>query len=105
MDRDHVFSVLDGHKPDMIIEGGAPGADRLARLWSESRGVHCASVCALWGKYGKKAGPLRNAAMLDLRPDVVIAFPGGSGTANMVRQAEAAGVRVCMVPPTGTQHE
>jgi hypothetical protein len=35
--------------------------------------------------------------MLMQRPDVVIAFPGGAGTADMVRKARVAGVRVMEV--------
>ena len=30
------------------------------------------------------------------KPDLVVAFPGGAGTANMIEQARAAGVRVFM---------
>jgi len=30
----------------------------------------------------------------DGRPDIVLAFPGGTGTADMMRRARAAGVRV-----------
>ena len=44
------------------------------------------------------AGPERNARMLaEGRPDLVVAFPGGTGTADMVRRAKAAGVRVVEV--------
>jgi predicted Rossmann-fold nucleotide-binding protein len=32
--------------------------------------------------------------MLDMKPDGVVAFPGGDGTADMVRRARAAGVKV-----------
>lgn len=78
----------------LLIEGGANGADRLARDWAVSRGIHVATVEALWENYGKAAGPIRNEAMLLLKPDLVIAFPGGAGTANMVKQAEAAGIEV-----------
>lgn len=38
------------------------------------------------------AGPIRNSFMLALGPDLVLAFPGGRGTADMVRQASEAGV-------------
>lgn len=44
---------------------------------------------------GKAAGPIRNQRMLDDgKPDRVLAFPGGRGTANMVKLAKAAGVPV-----------
>jgi hypothetical protein len=58
-----------------------------------------------WEKLGRSAGPIRNQAMLDEgRPDLVVAFPGHHGTADMVRRARAAGVmrRPCAdVPPNG----
>lgn len=82
------------HPVDVLIHGGAAGADILAHRWAERRGVHTAYVGALWQQYGKAAGPKRNATMLLLGPDVAIAFPGGKGTQNMVTLAEAAGVKV-----------
>lgn len=61
-------------------------------------GVPLVTYPALW-KQGKKAGPIRNAFMLkDSRPDVLVKFPGGAGTANMVLLAFHAGLRVIEVP-------
>ena len=41
------------------------------------------------------AGPKRNQQMLDeAKPDMVVAFPGGKGTAHMRQIAKAAGVPV-----------
>ena len=78
----------------VIIQGGASGVDLLAKLAADYLGMHTAEVPAQWTRYGKSAGPRRNAAMLALRPELVIAFPGGRGTANCIRQARAAGIRV-----------
>jgi len=48
-----------------------------------------------WDELGKKAGPLRNQRMLDEgKPDLVVAFPGGGGTKDMVRRAVKAGVAI-----------
>ena len=81
--------------PTIIIEGGARGADRMGRTWAELNGIHCATVEAKWGRDGRSAaGPVRNSAMLLLRPDYCLAMPGGSGTADMKRKASAAGVPV-----------
>lgn len=80
-----------------IIEGGARGVDRLAREWATERGVPYLTVDADWEKFGRSAGPIRNAAMLDLEPDYVIAFPGGLGTKNMCQQARKKGVQVIEV--------
>jgi hypothetical protein len=42
---------------------------------------------------------MRNQAMLDYgKPDLVVAFPGGKGTADMVRRARVAGVKVLTAP-------
>lgn len=78
-----------------IIEGEASGADTLAREWAKSRGMGLGRYPADWNKHGKAAGPIRNKQMLDEgEPDLVVAFPGGRGTANMIEQAERAGVPV-----------
>ncbi|QOR55749.1 MAG: hypothetical protein YHS30scaffold667_45 [Phage 65_10] len=79
----------------LLIHGGAPGADRLAGDWAHAHGVPYRVYFAEWNKHGRSAGGLRNTRMLvEGKPDVVVAFPGGYGTANMVRQARAAGVPV-----------
>ena len=79
---------------DILIQGGAPGADRLAKTWADQYGVHHADVPALWDFYSKGAGPRRNSAMLLLQPDFLIAFPGGNGTADMISKATKAGVKI-----------
>lgn len=78
-----------------IIQGGARGADTLARQWAEANGVPHTQFDADWENQGTFAGPARNARMLNEgQPDLVIAFPGGRGTADMVRKARKAGVQV-----------
>lgn len=79
---------------DVIIEGGATGADDLARRYAEWQGIQVETYPADW-TLGKAAGPIRNRQMLEEgRPDLVVAFEGGAGTRNMVKQARRAGVRV-----------
>lgn len=82
---------------DTIVEGGARGADRLARTFAINYGVDFETYPADWETHGKAAGILRNQAMLDTGIDFVIAFPGGRGTADMIRRAEKAGVEVYKV--------
>lgn len=78
-----------------VIEGGALGADRAARVWAINRVVPFVTIKADWKRYGPAAGPIRNAQMLDEgRPDLVVAFPGGSGTKNMIKQARTSGIEV-----------
>lgn len=82
----------------VIIEGGAPGADRLARTWAQMRRIEVLTFYAQWKRHGKAAGPIRNSAMLaNGRPDLVVAFEGGRGTADMVTQAKLARVPVIEV--------
>lgn len=85
-----------------IIEGGAPGADVRAGEWGRRRNVKVTVVPAEWEKhsaglkYGQKnpAGVLRNLQMAKMRPDVVLACPGSTGTANMVDTSKKLGLRV-----------
>jgi hypothetical protein len=77
-----------------IIEGDAPGADKLAGVWANRNGVRCTRVPAEWDRYGKRAGPRRNHQMLDLKPDVVIVFPGKRGTHHMMTIAREANIPV-----------
>ncbi len=97
-DRDFMREVLTSARDegfDQLIHGGASGADELARQVGFSLGFRVVCYSADWVKDGRAAGPIRNQRMLDHgKPDLVIAFPGGRGTADMVRRAKAAGVRV-----------
>lgn len=91
----HALTAAHAKRPiTLLIEGGANGADKLAREWAKAEGVPCETVHADWKRYGPAAGPLRNSKMLEYKPDAVIAFPGGRGTADMVRIARQAGVKV-----------
>ena len=78
-----------------IIHGDSPGADTLGKHWAEERGKPSEAYPAQWAMYGDAAGPRRNQQMLDeARPDGLVAFPGGRGTADMICRARAAGLKV-----------
>jgi hypothetical protein len=101
-DRRHVYDVLDvAHEANpivLLIAGGANGADALAVDWAGKASVKTQVFPADWEKHGRSAGPLRNQQMLDEgKPHMVIAFPGGRGTADMVKRADAAGVPVVRI--------
>ena len=98
-DREAVYASLDSlhaeHRVSLVIAAGARGAERLATEWARGHGVPAEVYEADWQRLGRKAGPLRNARMLiEGKPDLVVAFPGGKDTANMIEQARGAGVRV-----------
>lgn len=86
-----------------VIHGGAKGADSLAAEWCKTNNVPSIAVCADWETHGKAAGPIRNQLMLEMQPKCVIAFPGGRGTADMIRRAQVAGVSV--IKPTRPNKE
>lgn len=68
----------------LIIEGGAEGADRQGRYWALAQGIPCMTLHAAWSKYGRAAGHIRNEWMIEFgQPNLVVAFPGGSGTEGM----------------------
>lgn len=94
LDRIHAETPIS-----CIIEGGAAGADYLAARWSVRANLNDhARYPADWTMHGRAAGPIRNQRMLDEgKPDLVVAFPGGRGTADMVRRAEKAGVPVVRI--------
>lgn len=84
-----------------IIHGDAPGADRAAGKWPENTWAKVKAFPADWKKYGKAAGAVRNKQMLDEgTPDLVVAFPGGKGTANMISQSLYRGVPVIKITQT-----
>lgn len=77
-----------------VLHGGAHGADALAGQWAKSRAIQTVECAAGWDLLGKAAGYIRNKRMAELEPDLVVAFPGGRGTANMVQIAKDRGLPV-----------
>lgn len=103
-DAEFVYRTLNQlHKRyafDVVIEGDARGVDRIAGFWARRKRLENRKFRADWHVNGRAAGPIRNALMLtEGRPDMVVAFPGGRGTANMVELAKRAGVPVYEVVP------
>ncbi|MEM9422481.1 MAG: SLOG family protein [Pseudomonadota bacterium] len=85
-----------------VIEGGARGADTLAWRWARHNlgkgSEYSVQFEARWDRDGRAAGPIRNQRMIDEgQPDAVVAFPGGRGTADMVRRAKRAGLPVHVI--------
>lgn len=78
----------------IIIHGGAKGADSLAATWASQQLKPSAKIEPLWGSDPFAAGLVRNEMMLLLVPELVIAFPGGSGTRDMIEKAKAECIEV-----------
>ena len=97
-DFDLLSRTLVQVSPSVIIDGGARGADWMASSWALENRVRSITYRADWNAHGKAAGPIRNQRMLDEgRPDLVLAFPGGRGTDDIVRRANAAGIKVARI--------
>lgn len=88
-------------KPEhLLISGMAKGADTLAYEFGQVFGIPVLCFFADWAAHGRSAGPIRNQRMIEEgRPDLVIAFPGGTGTADCVKRARKAGIEIFEVKP------
>lgn len=107
-DRGRVTQILDAAVDRLgltaIVQGGASGADLLAKEWAKARKLQCETFYADWTGQGAAAGPFRNKRMLDEgQPDLVIAFPtpgaANKGTFGMVALAKQAGLPVHVIQP------
>jgi hypothetical protein len=90
---DRVLSkIVKDADVSLIVHGGATGADALAEVWARRHGVPTAPEPvskAEWRARGKAAGPIRNRRMLHkYAPDLVVAFPGHDGTADMMKPSQ-----------------
>jgi len=98
-----------------VVSGGARGVDTVAIDWAVSNYCQYREYLADWKRHKNAAGPIRNQLILDsevpkagydakyqtitddaelIKNTHVIAFPGGKGTADMVRRAKARGLHV-----------
>lgn len=85
-------------KPTAILCGGARGADELGKRYGEKHGIPITMYPAKWGKYGKRAGMVRNREMLQ-DADALVAFWDGQshGTGNMIEIAKQKGIPIRIV--------
>ena len=89
------FAVMSHCEPDdVIVSGAARGADTLAEEAAHFFRLEVERHPADWNTHGKAAGFIRNQEMVDSGLDLLIAFPGGRGTADMVARAKKAGIEV-----------
>lgn len=104
-DRRTVWAMLDrwreAHGLDVLVDGKCPSTrgglsvDECAHRWAERKELATVRCPADWGRHRGAAGPIRNGEMGDRlliaraqrRRVVVLAFPGGDGTASMRREA------------------
>lgn len=99
-----VREILSKMEPGILRHGDARGADRLCGAVAAELGWVVEAYPVLQKEYDKhrRGAPLvRNSRMAAIQPppDVVIAFTGGSGTADMVKKCLKKGFRVVQVAP------
>ncbi len=93
-DKERVFSILDHFNPEIIIHGDCSGADHYAKEWAKINKKKEIKYPYL-SQYGKAGGPIRNKQMCSEHTDaVLIAFPGGKGTANCKNEAKTLGLKI-----------
>jgi hypothetical protein len=86
----------------VLVHGSVTGVGIAAEAWARRNGVSVVRYPPNWEYFGKRAEGIRNAFMLeDSRPDLVLSFPGGRHTADLVYRASAGGIRVISVSPDG----
>lgn len=61
-----------------LIEGEAPGVDKITRIYGEKRGLPVIPMEADWKQYGKGAGKIRNKEMVDLCDKGIAIWDGKS---------------------------
>lgn len=81
--------VIGEDREITIVEGGAVGADSLARDFANGNGLPVEEFRPDWKKYGRAAGPKRNDAMTAFIKEK-------SGTALYFWDEESRGTRQCI---------
>lgn len=70
-----------------VVCGCAIGIDRLGQQWAISNNIPVKEMPADWNKYGRSAGPLRNAQMANYADAAIIIWDGNSpGSRNMIKE-------------------
>lgn len=76
-DRQNLYDVLSQYqKIDLIISGGANGADKIAEAYAKDKGIKTKIFLPDWAKYGNSAGIIRNKLIVE-SCDLLIAFWDG----------------------------
>ena len=90
-----------GRLVHLVLHGGARGADVAIGRAAHQLGWSSVVMPAQWERHGRAAGPIRNRELIEqaitravahtspvsIASVLVVAFPGGLGTASLVQQA------------------
>lgn len=92
--------LADSNIEVIIVSGHASGADTLGERYASEKGLKTEIHPADWDKYGRAAGPKRNAEMA-ASADALIAFPKNGeenrGTKNMIKLARDKGLSIRII--------
>ena len=81
-----------------IVSGGAKGVDTLGERFAKEKNFELIIFPADWSKYGRVAGPKRNAEMANYATHLLSFWDGKSkGTKSMISLAEKKGLSVKIV--------
>lgn len=97
-----LYDKLEELDPDVIVHGGARGADTMAHEWAEDHGRVAVVYFPDYDEYGRKAPLHRNRAMIHAYPDATVVacpLPGGTGTQYTMRYANDRNMSVVVVEP------
>lgn len=97
--RDYLH-LYSGGKGTVLIHGACPtGADAIADKIASEWPWEIRRYPADWNKYGKRAGFIRNSVMVNLGPDICLAFikNNSKGASMTARLAENVGIRTIRV--------
>ena len=89
-----------------LVSGHCQGADMLGEKYAEEYGISVKRIPADWGKYKRKAGPIRNKQMIDyisgFENKLVVAFTTADtvGTRNTIKLAQKNNILVVEIPYT-----
>ena len=87
---DEVIGELKAEYNVTIVSGTANGADKLGEKYAEKHGLKIERHPANWGRYGRGAGPIRNAEMVKSSDGVIVFWNGEStGAKNIIDCAKA----------------
>ena len=101
-DYERMCEVLDELYPDpskiVVIEGEAPGADRMSKRWANERGAEVLPMAADWSRHGGGAGFLRNSMMVEHCTEGVGFWDGVSrGTKDTIDKLKKAGKKCTVI--------
>ncbi len=93
-----VAKIQATQKIDLIVSGGAKGADTLAKKFAARNRIPLMEFCPDYDRYGRGA-PLQRNTLIVRNSDTVLAFVAATskGTWDTIRKAQAAGKKVIIV--------